>query len=187
VHAIRLALWGYGPAKPAEALRAEIDETLAEAPAHPLALQLLATFPGEDPVRLARSSIAAHPDDGRAWTFLGLALQGGLLAKEREGAYRRAVELGPDNPAALHDLATELAAQGRPGEALPVARRAARLAPWSPPLLAGYAAILSELGRCADALPVVARALDVLPDRAPEVSRRELEAKRAAYAAQCAR
>jgi len=187
VHAIRLALWSHGPEKPAAALRAEIDEALSEAPAHPVALQLLATFEGEDPVRLARASTAAHPEDARAWTFLGLALEGGKVAAEREAAYRRALELAPENPAALHNLATELDAQGRPGEALPIARRAARLAPWSPPLLAGYAAILSELGRCAEAIPVLARALDVLPEQSPEASRRDLETKRDAYTAQCAR
>jgi tetratricopeptide (TPR) repeat protein len=207
VHAIRLALWNQGPAKPEAALRAEIAETLAEAPAHPLALQLRADFPGEDPERLARTAVAAHPDDPRAWTFLGLALGGewarpraaagepgrppapGESARvaEREAAYRRAAALAPENPAAAHNLASELAAQGRPGEALPIARRAVELAPWSPPLLATLASVLSDLGRCAEALPLQERALDAWPEGAPEAGRRALEARRDAYVAQCAR
>jgi tetratricopeptide (TPR) repeat protein len=207
VHAIRLALWSQGPRKREASLRAEIDEALAEAPAHPVALQLRAGFPGEDAEGLAREAVAAHPDDPRAWTFLGLALgertarSGGAgepaappptpreaaRAAEREDAYRRAADLAPDNPAALHNLATELDAQGRPGEALPIARRAVELAPWSPPLLASLAAVLSELGRCDEALPLQERALDAWPEGGPEDGRRALEDRRDAYRAQCAR
>jgi len=208
VHAIRLALWNQGPARREAALRAEIDETLAEAPAHPLALHLLAGFPGQDPERLARAAVAAHPGDPRAWTFLGLALGGAFTerpggradepappvppaeaarAAEREDAFRRAAALAPENPAAVHNLATEIAAQGRPGEALPVARRAAGLAPWSPPILASLAAVLSELGRCAEALPLQERALDAWPEGAPEAGRLALEERRERYRAQCAK
>jgi hypothetical protein len=205
VHAIRLALWNQGPPKPAAALREEIDEALREAPDHPLALQLLAGFPGQEPERLARRAVRAFPRDPRAWTFLGFSLGApeppprttprdapapaspaeAARAAEREDAFRRAAELAPENPAALHNLATEIAAEGRPGEALPLARRAAELAPWSPPILASLAAILSELGRCAEALPLQERALDAWPEGAPEAGRRALEERRDAYLAQC--
>ncbi len=185
VHAIRLALWQHGPEKRIDALRAEVEETLAEDPAHPIALQYRAALWGEDPVRLARSAVETHPLDPRAWTFLAISLAGPAGAAEREEAFRRAAELAPANAAALHNLASELLAQGRSGEALPVARQAVRLAPWSPPILAGFAAVLSDLGQCAAAVPVQRRAIDALPERAPALARRAFEGKLDAYAQQC--
>jgi tetratricopeptide (TPR) repeat protein len=186
VHAIRLALWGHGPRKGEAALRAEVAETLAEDPAHPIALQYRAALAGDDPVVLARASVAGHADDPRAWTFLAQALAVARAAPaEREAAFRRASDLAPQNPAALHNLAIELLDQGRSGEALPLARRAAQLAPWSPPLLAGYAAVLSDLGQCAAAIPVQQRALEALPENAPEEARDALAQRLEAYARQC--
>ncbi|WP_242344978.1 tetratricopeptide repeat protein [Anaeromyxobacter terrae] len=185
VHAIRLALWQHGPEKRLDALRAEVEETLAEDRAHPIALQYHAALWGEDPVRLARVAVEAHPLDPRAWTFLAHSLPGPTGAAEREDALRRASELAPENAAALHNLASELLAQGRSGEALPVARQAVRLAPWSPPILAGFAAVLSDLGQCAAAMPVQRRAIDALPERAPERARRAFEGTLGAYAQQC--
>ncbi|HSD20001.1 MAG TPA: hypothetical protein VLC54_08185 [Anaeromyxobacter sp.] len=185
VHAIRLALWQHGPEKPERALRAEIEETLAEDRAHPIALQYRAALWGEDPVRLARAAVEGHPLDPRAWTFLASSLDGPDGAAEREDAFRRAAELAPGNAAALHNLASELLAQGRSGEALPVARRAVHLAPWSPPVLAGFAAVLSDLGQCAAALPVQQRAIEALPERVPEQARRAFEGRLDAYARQC--
>jgi len=185
VHAIRLALWRHGPEKPEGALRAEVEETLAEDRAHPIALQYRAALWREDPVRLARAAVEGHPHDARAWTFLASSLDGPGRAAEREEAFRRAAELAPANAAALHNLATELLAQGRSGEALPVARRAADLAPWSPPVLAGFAAVLSDLGQCAAALPVQQRAIESLPERVPAQARRAFEGRLDAYARQC--
>jgi tetratricopeptide (TPR) repeat protein len=185
VHAIRLTLWTQGPAKPIEALRAEVDEALAEEPDHPLALQQWAALVRADPVPLARRAVVSHADDPRAWTFLATALQGPDTAAEREGAYRRAAELAPGNAAALLNLAVELLAQGRSGEALPVARQAVVQAPWSPPVLDGYAAVLADLGRCAEAIPVQQRALEVLPERSSDAARRELLDRLARYRDQC--
>jgi tetratricopeptide (TPR) repeat protein len=184
VHAVRLALWSQGPEKSAGALRAEVAEALREAPDHPLALQVQAGFPGEDALALARRAVASHPDDPRAWTFLGTSL-GDDARVEREAAYRKAAALAPDNAAALHNLAVELLEAGRSGEALPVARKAVKLAPWSPPLLAGYAAVLSDLGQCAESIPLTQRALEALPERAPSAARVELRGSLRRYVEQC--
>jgi len=185
VHAIRLGLWPQRAAHDPAELRAEVDETLREDPAHPLALQARAALEGTDPLPPARASVAAHPDDPRAWTFLALSLRDASAAAEREGAYRQAAALAPDNAAALHNLAGELLDQGRSGEALPLARQAALLAPWSPPLLETYAAVLSDLGRCAEAAAIQQRALDALPDGAGAETRAASGTRLAAYAVQC--
>jgi tetratricopeptide (TPR) repeat protein len=185
VHAIRLALWNQGPDKGASALRAEVSEALSEDPDHPLALQLMATLTGEPPIPLARRAVRSHPDDPRAWTFLAGALRGEEYDAERLVAYRTAATLAEGNAAALHNLAIELLAQGRSGEALPVAREAVRLAPWSPPLLDGYAAVLLDLGLCAQAVDVQLRALEVLPERSGEAASQALKDRLRQIRVQC--
>jgi len=185
VHAIRLALWSQGPDKGTAALQAEVSEALSEDPDHPLALQVKATLTGEPPLPLARRSVASHPEDPRAWTFLAGALKGEEHDAERLHAYRTAATLADGNAAALHNLAVELLAQGRSGEALPVAREAVRLAPWSPPLLDGYASVLVDLGLCAQAVDVQLRALEVLPERATESARQALKDRLHRIRVQC--
>jgi Tfp pilus assembly protein PilF len=185
IHAIRLTLWNNGPDRGTAALRAEVNEALAEDPDHPLALQLLATLTGEPPLPLARRAVASHPDDPRAWTFLAGALKGQLHDAERLAAYQTAARLADGNAAALFNYSAELLAQGRSGEALPVARDAVRLAPWSPPVLDGYAAVLVDLGACAQALDVSRRALEVLSERAPESARQALRDRLQQIRAQC--
>jgi tetratricopeptide (TPR) repeat protein len=186
VHAIRLALWGIGPSKGKPQLRAEVQDALGDDPGHPIALRYKAALDGFGALRLARGSVAAHPDDPRAWTFLAEALEGWPgTGDEREAAYRRAAELAPENPATLFNLAIQLLASGRSGEALPHARRAAELAPWSPPILAGYAAVLSDLGQCAAAIAVQQHASDALPETATGEARRAFAEQLDGYAHQC--
>jgi tetratricopeptide (TPR) repeat protein len=185
VHAIRLAIWQFGPRKGEAALRSEVAEILAEDAAHPIGLEYLSVLDRTDPAPLARRAVAGHPDDARAHTFLAEALRGTRHAAEREAALRRAVELSPGNPAALHNLAQALLADGRSGEALPLARRAARLAPWSPFVLAGYAEVLADLGQCSAAIAVQQRAIDAIPDGASADGRRSIVARLTALEDQC--
>ncbi len=184
VHALRIALFSHAADRTA-ALAAEVAEALREDPAHPTALAAHARLRGVEPLPLARSSVKAHPDDPRAWTFLAQSLRGPEAAAEREEAYRRAVELAPDNAAALHNLGSELLEQGRSGAALPLVRRAAQLAPWSAAVLDRYAAVLADLGRCADAVRVQRQALDVLRDAPAERARTAMQARLDDYRRRC--
>jgi tetratricopeptide (TPR) repeat protein len=174
VSALRITLWNLGPPKPRAALEAEVHEVLRHDPAHPVGLQVLSELDGADPVPRARRAVAAHPDDARAWTFLGAVLQGPGASAEREEALRRAADLAPENAAVLWNLARELLARRRSGEALPLARRAARLAPWSPPVLQGYAEVLADLGQCRAALDVQRRAAELCSERSAEAERAAL-------------
>jgi Flp pilus assembly protein TadD len=185
VHAMRLALWTQGPDKGATALRMEVTEALDEDANHPLALQFRATLTGEPALPLARRAVASHADDPRAWTFLAMSLKGDDHDAERLVAYQTAARLADGNAAALFNYSTELLAQGRSGEALPVAREAVRLAPWSPPVLDGYAAVLVDLGSCAQALEVSRRALEVLSERSPESARQALRDRLLQIRAHC--
>jgi len=185
VHALRIALARRTGGRAEATVRLEIAEALREDPAHPLVLEAKARLEKLDPLPLARRSVQAHPDDPRAWTFLGASLEGPEHAPEREAAYRRAEDLAPDNPAALYNLGTELLDQGRSGEGLPAMRRAASLAPWSPAILDRYAAVLADLGQCAPAARVERQALDVLPEPSPGKTRDEMRARLDDYQRRC--
>ncbi len=185
VHALRLALWGQGPPKGPQALRAEVAEALSEDPAHPVALEVRARLEELDPLPLARASVRAYPEDPRAWTFLALSLGGEAHAAEREEAFRVATELAPESPAAHLNLAGELLARGKPGEALPPARRSVRLAPWSPTALEKYAAVLAELGRCGEALEALRRAEDLFSERTREEIRGSVRERAAELEGRC--
>jgi len=171
VAALRLTLWAQGPKKGREALRAEAQEVLRHDPAHPIGLQVNGELQGTEPLPLARASIAAHPDDPRAWSFLASALTREGDAAEREQALRRVAELAPDNALALANLAKELLARQRSGQALPLARRSALLAPWSPPIVELYASVLADLGQCSAALQAHRRAVDLVGERGLEAER----------------
>jgi tetratricopeptide (TPR) repeat protein len=164
VHGLRLALWPFRPWKGETELRAEVNETLAEDSAHPLALEYHSVLDRIEPTPLARRAVAAHPGDPRAYTFLARSLTAPGDGPEREAVYRKALELSPRNPAAYFNLGQELQASGRPEEALPFVRQAAQLAPWSTPVLAGYASVLADLGQCDEAEAVRRSALDAMPE-----------------------
>ena len=186
VHALRLLLWPGGAVREGDeaAWRAEAGEALAEDPAHPVVLRLLAEREGRDPLPLARASTAAHPADARAWTFLADALLPDAVG-EREAALRRAAELAPDGASTQAALARELLSQGRSGEAMPSARRAVQLAPFSSAILDVYGAVAADLGQCSQAILAARRALDVLPEPAPPPERERLRQRLATYEARC--
>jgi len=171
VAALRITLWDQGPKKGREALRREAEEVLRHEPAHPIGLQVKGELEGADPLPLARAAVAAHPEDPRSWSFLAASLGREGDAAERERALRRVAELAPDNALALANLAKELLAHQRSGEALPLARRAARLAAWSPPIVELYASVLADLGQCAAAVEAHRRAVDLIGERGLDAER----------------
>lgn len=186
VHAIRILLWPGGAAGEEDGAiqRAELDEGLAEDPAHPVLLRQLAKRDGLDPLPLARLSVQGRPGDPRAWIFLAESLPRDSAA-EREAALHRAVELAPRNPVALSALARVLLEVGRSGEALPPARQAVQLGPFSPEILDTYAAVAADLGNCPQAMLASQRALDVFPDDGLPGDRARLVARLAEHRARC--
>ncbi len=158
VHALRLDL----PHRWTPQVRsAEEQEALAEDAGHVRALEARARERKDLAVALARQAVAAHPEDARAWEFLGNVLEGQGAAEEREGAFRKAAAATPERVRPLVLLAAELGAQGRPADALAASTRAVELAPWSPVALLVHGEVLARLGRCDDALVVAWRAADV--------------------------
>jgi tetratricopeptide (TPR) repeat protein len=186
VHALRAQLLPHGGERRPEVLRAELDEALAEDPASPLALSVLAGLERRaDLLAPARASVQAHPDDWRAWSLLGNAL-GPENLEERLSARRRAVEFGPDEPRALWELSRELATAGLAREAVSPALRLLRIAPYSPLANETLASVAMTLGLCADALRAQQRAIDTSPEHLPAAARERRETVLADYRRRCA-
>jgi tetratricopeptide (TPR) repeat protein len=175
VHSVRLALplhaRGRTVAAAQAALRAEAEEALDEDAAHTIALQVLAALDKLDPLPLARRAVEAHPDDVRAWLWLGAAQQGRVPDEERLETFRRAVEIAPASAMAANNLAWGLLQAGNAADALPHAERAIRLAPGDPMALDTYAGVLEARGACQEALGAADRALELVPEWATEAQR----------------
>jgi tetratricopeptide (TPR) repeat protein len=187
-HAVRLELLPWinrGKPLPPGAVEAEVAEALRHDPGHVTALRVRALREKDAAARLAlaEQAVAAHPEDGRAWGFLGSALPEGDA--RRLEAYGRAAALLPEDGTALNNHAWNLLAAGRSGEALPLARAAVVLEPWSAFNLDTLASVLDDLGQCPAALPVQRRACDLLGEGYSAEDRKELEGRLAALEKQC--
>jgi tetratricopeptide (TPR) repeat protein len=158
-----------------QTLENEFREVLFEDPHHVGAMLALAKKEPQRAVELAKLTVAAHPDEPRAWQFLGLALEDKNLADRREAAFRKALELDPGRTAYLLNLATALAEQNRPDQAAPLFRRAVRQAPWSWVAQCGYARSLDDMNDCAEGANNGVRCGDLLlGGNVPEMSRRQI-------------
>ncbi len=186
VHAYRAMLLPHGGERSPEAIRAEVEEALAEDPTDPLAIAVLSGLdPKLDVLPMARASAKAHPGDWRSWSLLGDALARGPK-EEFLAARRKAVEVAPGEPVALRELARDLAAAGEPKEAAPPALALLKIAPWAPATHETVAQVAMALGLCPDALRAQQRAIDTLSDRASQKARTEKEKVLAGYQERCA-
>jgi Tfp pilus assembly protein PilF len=125
-----------------------------------------------------RSIIEKQPDSVRAWVNLGNVRSRQGLASEAERAYRRALDLAPEDPDALNNLAWLLLEGGTAlEEAESLARAAARFAgPDLPLVLDTLGRVLRARGQCREAEATFSEALE-LPGLSPAL-RSELEGAR---------
>ena len=171
-----------------EEARRELARALEIEPANVSALLLQAR--GAEPsdrLELGRRLTEAHPEDGRSWLLLARSLGSSPgVAAERQAAYRKAVELKPDDATALNSLAWMYVQSGKASEAAPLIGRAVELAPYDPGMLDTLAAVQSQLGRCSEAVASQARAVDSLPDGVSAAVRRRFEERLERYRSGCA-
>jgi len=95
------------------------------------------------------------------------------------------VDLAPDEPLAVYQLARELVVAGRANEAAPLALQMLRIAPYSPLVHETVASVAMQLGLCVDALRSQQRAIDTLSDLAPPRARERRERVLAEYQQRC--
>lgn len=115
--------------------------------------------------QFAEQWVAQHPKDAQFHLHLGdTAVAAGELAAG-EQHYRSAVELSPDSPQALNNLAWAMARQKKAG-ALAHAEKANALAPGRPEMLDTLALALAASGQLPRALEVQKQALALAPGNA---------------------
>jgi predicted O-linked N-acetylglucosamine transferase (SPINDLY family) len=115
---------------------------------------------------IARLERAVSLDAGNAEFHRGLG-NARRTAGDPEGAaacYRRALEIAPDDPAALYNLGLVLAETGRREEAERQFRRVHELDPTDVDAMFNLASLLADLARFAEAVPLYRRALEIAPD-----------------------
>lgn len=92
----------------------------------------------------------------------GMLLSSQSRFEQAKAEYEAVLQLNPDQPMALNNLAYELAEKlNNPAEALPYARRASRLQPNDANVLDTYGWVLAMNGRDGEAVGTLLRALDV--------------------------
>lgn len=109
----------------------------------------------------ARRVVKVDPEDDGAWAVLGLAQT--LLGNYRAAAaaYRRAIDITPDNPWYAHNLGHLLdVALNRPREALALLAEAYEAEPDENEIAASYAHALARSGKLAQAKKLFRRAVD---------------------------
>ncbi len=78
----------------------------------------------------AKNATQLYPDNAESWNVLGMANDGANKLKDAEAAYRKSLELGPKNRAAvLNNLALNLTLQEKLDKALPLMEEALTLEP----------------------------------------------------------
>ena len=193
VHAIFATLHLVGAGKPSREAREEraapeLEEAREKDPTNVTALLAtrLLELPRAERIARVRAAAQAHPDDWRAQTLLGRVLADEpSAAAEREKALLRAVELSPDNPRTLHDLARARLAAGKAAEAIQLVAHALLSDPASARALETLAAALALAGRCDEARAAQRRALEVVPHDAREQDVRRLEERLERSLARC--
>jgi len=114
----------------------------------------------------------ASPNHAMAFLYLGMAAGAVGAVDDAVAAYRRAIELQPDEPAGYNNLAWTLYRHGRSlDEAAALVTRAVRLNP-KPGYLHTLSRVEEARGDLARALAAIGRAVDADPDNAAYVARR---------------
>jgi tetratricopeptide (TPR) repeat protein len=175
VHVVRAKLRTVSAAAVAKApdlrrIRSDLEAALASDPWNADALAMMSGFSGWGAIRpRAVHTTVVHPDDWRSWWLAARATSpaspDGQQAFERY--MQKAVDLAPEKPWVLTEMARWRAAQGRLAEAVPLAEQAARLAPWDSDTLDALADVALGSGRCPEARASEKRAIENLSEKLP--------------------
>ena len=109
-------------------------------------------------------ALALAPDLGDAYVARGWLLENAELDwRGATIAYRRGLELSPDNLQTMFSMASMLALQGQLGEAITLSRQALDNDPMSPNWWNWYSAYLSAVGRLDEAAAAIRQSIALRP------------------------
>ncbi len=132
-------------------------------------VQALQSHDNELALRLAQELARAHPTDPRAWTLEGLALQGLDRPQESLRAFKHALQIDPDNVAAL-EAAAQLEFQASSPEALPFLEKLLSLNPDDQTTHAMTAALAFQRKDCATTVAHYEKSPQVVANDIPALS-----------------
>ncbi len=115
---------------------------------------------------LWRTTLARNPGAFMAWANLGDTLVQAGRHDDAIAAFRRGLELRPDDPPVHNDLGCELVAIGQPEQAIPILERALRLRPGYVEVHNNLGNALSRVGRSDEAIAHYEAAVKLRPTHA---------------------
>jgi tetratricopeptide (TPR) repeat protein len=132
-------------------------------------VQALQSHDNEQALRLAQELVRDHPNDPRSWTLQGIAFQG--LGRPQEGlrAFKRALQIDPNNIAAL-EAAAQLEFQAGSPDALPFLEKLLSLNPDDQTAHAMTAALAFQQKDCANAIAHYQKSPVVVTNDIPALS-----------------
>jgi len=132
-------------------------------------VQALQSHDNELALRLARELARVHPSDPRAWTLQGIALQGLDRPQESLHAFKHALQIDPNNVAAL-EAAAQLEFQAGSPEALPFLEKLLSLNPDDQTAHAMTAALAFQRKDCATTVAHYEKSPQVVANDIPALS-----------------
>ena len=132
-------------------------------------VQALQSHDNELALRLAQELAQAHPTDPRAWTLQGIALPGLGRPQESLRAFKHALQIDPNNVAAL-EAAAQLEFQAGSPEALPFLEKLLRLNPDDQTSHAMTAALAFQRKDCATTVAHYEKSPQVVVNDIPALS-----------------
>ncbi len=132
-------------------------------------VQALQAHDNELALRLAQELANAHPGDPRAWTLQGIALQGLARPEEALLAFKHALQINPNNVAAL-EAAAQLEFQAGSPDALPFLEKLLNLNPDDQTAHAMTAALAFQKRDCATTVEHYQKSPAVVTNDIPALS-----------------
>ena len=132
-------------------------------------VQALQSHDNARALRLAQDFARAHPTDPRAWTLQGIALQGLGRPQGSLSAFEHALQIDPDNHAAL-EAAAQLEFQAGSPKALPFLEKLLRLNPQDQTAHAMMAALAFKRKDCTTTVAHYQKSPQVVANNVPALA-----------------